>query len=332
MSSSDVTTEIVEFSVRDMGANLATYKACSIGELRMRLAIQTRVLSSCILLFKRSDYRMIEDAHEIDEVFGEGMPPYEVNLVNNLEGAKKGVSGWTAAEWIHALKLHVQFGDENVVQHAEPLMSADQGFREKMREWLVDMITWRRGCSGDENMDERGENIMAAIASGIDVHVTDGAGRTILHTSLISEEVIHALIDGRADVNARSHNGETPLLRTMELQSTAPMRALLNVGADPSLGDYGEEAPLHFAGSCGHYEFAALLIEAEADVNGRDSRGWTPLHHASCRTKKRFISGRPEVIRMLIQAGANVDARDNKGYTPIDMATEEEIEEALQGQ
>ena len=56
------------------------------------------------------------------------------------------------------------------------------------------------------------------------------------------------------------------------------------------------------------------LVEVlHADVNARDSRGYTPLHHAAAR-------GDNEMILYLVAHGADVKAVSRDGHTVVDMA------------
>jgi len=312
-------TEVIEFSVRDMGGNSSTYKAGSIEELRMQLAIQAGVLSPCILLFKRSGNSLIEDAHKIDEVFDKDMPPHEVNSVNNLEGAKKGVSDWSATKWIHAFKLHVRLGDQNAAQHAKSLISVDKEFHEKIRQWVVDMINNMRSY---EDVDKCAEDIKAAIGLGLDVRASGGHGLTLLHRAALNGhvELLYTLLGAGGDVNVRDEDGWTPLWWAANWEHVEAARTLLKAGADPSLADNEGRAPIHWA------DMVILLIDAGMDVNvPDDENGATPLHEAA-------RSGRAGVIRILIRAGANVDARTNDGNTPFHLASDEECRRALQGE
>lgn len=216
-------------------------------------------------------------------------------------------------------------------------MSADQGLREKMREWVENTILNCPSYS-NQHLNHVGENIKAAIASGIDMQVmTDGMGRTLLHEAdLFSEEVVQALIDARADVNARDNYwGATPLLG-----SYYHMEILLNAGADPLLGNYHGSTPIHYAAANLHFDNVTLLIDAGVDVNARANYdGRSPLHSAvddlnlyfyvdSKNAKKR----KKKTIRTLIQAGADVNARDNYGKTPIKLTRDEVIKKALRAQ
>ena len=56
-----------------------------------------------------------------------------------------------------------------------------------------------------------------------------------------------------------------------------------------------------------------LVEECDADVNIRDSNGYTPLHHASAR-------GDDEMIEYLISKGGDVTVVSRKGQTTADMA------------
>ena len=56
---------------------------------------------------------------------------------------------------------------------------------------------------------------------------------------------------------------------------------------------------------------ARLLLQAGADVNKTDLRGWTALHYAATRKTE------PELIRLLIQSGVDVNGRNVDGETPL---------------
>src|SRR5204863_3841430 len=58
-------------------------------------------------------------------------------------------------------------------------------------------------------------------------------------------------------------------------------------------------------------ESLILLLEAGGDINGKDSRGFTPLHEAA-----RW--GWNDVVRFLVEHGADLQAKDNRGMTPVD--------------
>ena len=58
----------------------------------------------------------------------------------------------------------------------------------------------------------------------------------------------------------------------------------------------------------------ALLLDRGAEVNGKDNRGWTPLHHAAW-------NGRSVVATLLLDRGAEVNGKNNRGWTPLDYAT-----------
>ena len=55
------------------------------------------------------------------------------------------------------------------------------------------------------------------------------------------------------------------------------------------------------------------LLKKGAQVNQKDSHGWTALIHASA-------AGRPDVIRALIKAKADVNAQDKDGNTALMIA------------
>jgi len=68
---------------------------------------------------------------------------------------------------------------------------------------------------------------------------------------------------------------------------------------------------IHKAVEAGNIEAVKQHLAAGADVNAKDSVGWTPLHCAAFNAEK-------EIVELLIAAGADVNAKDNRGKTPLD--------------
>lgn len=71
-----------------------------------------------------------------------------------------------------------------------------------------------------------------------------------------------------------------------------------------------KETPLHTATSANKPVIVRLLLEAHADTNAQNSRGWTPLHHAAW-------SGYTEVARLLLSHGASTTLKNENEYAPL---------------
>ena len=87
----------------------------------------------------------------------------------------------------------------------------------------------------------------------------------------------------------------------------------LAAGADVDAKDSDGWTPLHWAAEGGHKDVAELLIAAGTDVNAKVPDGWTPLHSVA-------LGGHKEIAEILIAEGADVDAKHNGGGTPLDEA------------
>ena len=64
------------------------------------------------------------------------------------------------------------------------------------------------------------------------------------------------------------------------------------------------------AATNGHLEICRLLIDKGAQVEAKNSNGFTSLHFAAYR-------GHVEIVSLLCDRGADVEARDNFGFRPI---------------
>ncbi|WP_246149370.1 ankyrin repeat domain-containing protein [Nonomuraea turkmeniaca] len=90
---------------------------------------------------------------------------------------------------------------------------------------------------------------------------------------------------------------------------------LLAGGADPNKPSEGEEEglPLCAAAAWDRHEVASTLLAAGAEVNGRETGGWTALLWAAS-------NGHAATARVLIEAGADVDTANDDGDTPLTLA------------
>jgi ankyrin repeat protein len=75
---------------------------------------------------------------------------------------------------------------------------------------------------------------------------------------------------------------------------------------------------LMMASHAGNLSMVMALIEAGADVNASDERGWTPLMKAAYNADQD--RGFADVAQALIDAGANVEAPISYGIRPLMLA------------
>jgi ankyrin repeat protein len=168
------------------------------------------------------------------------------------------------------------------------------------------------------------------LALGADVNAQDKNGFAALHFAALGGHVrsLKMLIDAGAKldlvaarkVGSTSHYvSGTPLhcaaYYEYETQGAA-VRELLQAGADPLALDEDGHMPIHVAcrGRNSVPALKALLERCEVDV--RDSRGHTALHHAAELNPD-------DSIRVLLEAGADVNAQaPSTGKRPIHVAAE----------
>jgi ankyrin repeat protein len=128
-------------------------------------------------------------------------------------------------------------------------------------------------------------------------------------------------------VNYYAEDGFTPLGLACYFGQYEIARYLVTKGADVNLPSNNgfHVYPIHSAVAGNYTDIAALLIEADADINVKQQAGATPLHSAA-------QNGNIDMLILLLEAGAEVNVRMEGGKLPADLAREKgfiQISEAL---
>ena len=128
-------------------------------------------------------------------------------------------------------------------------------------------------------------------------------------------EQVRARIAAGVAVDGRTLDGFTPLQLSAYFGARAATAELIGAGADVDAVSNNPRRiqPLHAAVAGRHGDIAVLLIDAGADVNGKQSHGWTPLHAAAA-------NGDAALVDRLVAAGANPQATNDDGKTAADVA------------
>ncbi|EKX53557.1 hypothetical protein GUITHDRAFT_39394, partial [Guillardia theta CCMP2712] len=93
-----------------------------------------------------------------------------------------------------------------------------------------------------------------------------------------SLECVKEIFGRGADVNSRQGKSEvTPLLLALSLREESIASYLLERNADVFRSDADGTLPLHMAAAACHVDCVKVLIEHGANVDQRDSQGWSPL-------------------------------------------------------
>jgi ankyrin repeat protein len=167
----------------------------------------------------------------------------------------------------------------------------------------------------------------------------DGDPSPIGSGDLTSLQLVRKLVEHGADVNARLKSGKggpglynklgaTPFLMAAGTADVALMRLLVELGADPLLGNVDGCTPLIAACGVGIggaeadevagtepevLEAVQLALDLGADVNAMDANGETAMHGAAYKNM-------PKVIQWLADKRANIEIwnRKNKyGWSPL---------------
>lgn len=161
------------------------------------------------------------------------------------------------------------------------------------------------------------EMVTALIQNGADVDAKDSKGNRPLHKFILKgdPDILQAFLSAGANINVKNRRGRSLLHLLSGTGNTALLKTLLAEGADieaqeNTVGD----RPLHWAIRQGQTETALILIKEGADINAQNNEGWTPLHIAVWTQDMK-------VIKALVEEKAEKNIQSFNGETALDLAS-----------
>lgn len=156
------------------------------------------------------------------------------------------------------------------------------------------------------------------------------------------------LLNKKANPNARTYEGVTPLLYAIQNDNYDICQVLLLNGANPNLMAFDNIPPLIATVKNGNIDIAELLIRKEANIDAKDNNGMTALMHAAAFNDLEMCDmllyynasvniqdnegntalliasyyGNVEIVKLLVDNKATLEKADIKGYTPLHCASQ----------
>ena len=186
---------------------------------------------------------------------------------------------------------------------------------------------------------EQGNPDIAGLLLTWEAHLAAPTGWELLHVAAAtgSVEVAGLLLDRGADIEAYSYKYWKPLYVALEQhypkvekqmgvirEIVKEYATVVPVGESASLPLRGEAAPhgwraLHVAAAVNDAEMVGLLLGRGADIEARNTAGWSPLHIAIA------VADGMELAGLLLDLGADIEAagRGSSVRTPLQIAVEQ---------
>lgn len=156
------------------------------------------------------------------------------------------------------------------------------------------------------------------LDAGADANSQDNTGRTPLHSAVAADAmgVFQILLRNRAtNLNARMHDGTTPLILAARLATEGMVEDLINADADINAADNSGKTALHWAAAVNNVDAVNILLVHGANRDAQDDKDETPLFLAA-------REGSFEACKALLDTFANREITDHMDRLPRDVASE----------
>ena len=239
--------------------------------------------------------------------------------------------------------------------------SCERGYdgvvRALLTEHKADINLYARTDSGDTPLKlaaiNKHDNVVHTLLSDSQclVEVKGQDGYTALHFSCRdgNVDIVRTLVKHKANVNAKTDSGDTPLTIAVRHKHDDVIHALLS-DSQCSVDAKGQDGytALQYSSRYGHVDIVWTLVKHKANVNAKTDSGDTPITlavrhkhdnviHALLSDSQCLVDakgqdgytalqyscryGMVDVVRTLVKHKANVNARTDSGDTPLKLAT-----------
>jgi uncharacterized protein len=174
----------------------------------------------------------------------------------------------------------------------------------------------------DRLLAAAGAGDLAALSKALDdganpdTRDAEGTPALMLATRANHPDIVRALLEAEADVDAQDATLANPFLYAGAEGLLEILMLANEAGADPALTNRYGGVALIPASERGHVEIVRyLLSQTDVDVDHVNKLGWTALLEAIL-----LSDGGPrhqEIVRLLIENGADVDLADGDGVRPL---------------
>jgi ankyrin repeat protein len=156
--------------------------------------------------------------------------------------------------------------------------------------------------------------IVSTLLENSRIFISDDFGNSVLHVALLeraSDDIIRAIVNQGARINAVDNNGKTPLRLAIDMDMLSAAKIIADSGADPFFAAVDNRSPAEIAISKGEAGIRAVF--SGKSISAKDSSGNTILHYAA-------RLGTAETVTVLLELGANRSIRNIAAESPNDIA------------
>ncbi|GAB1605425.1 ankyrin repeat and KH domain-containing protein 1-like isoform X1 [Argonauta hians] len=206
------------------------------------------------------------------------------------------------------------------------VFAADSDEEERCNNPILENMEWELYKAVDEGNIERFKELLD-MGGDVDCIFVDEANistKSLMHVCCEKGKLdcVKILVQRNARLSPRDNWGQTPLMFGVLAERTEVTKYLLETHPDliNDTDKYGDSA-LHFAVVNGMVDFIKILLDYNAQVNGLNQYGFTPLMTAIVSRDIDSLSQRKEVVNLLLDLGAETNLFEPRGKrTPLQLA------------